>query len=150
MSTSISQIEQNIETVTAFNDAVFDDQDLLQMSEYLADEFVQYDGDVVTRGLDEAEEYFGAMLETFPDISLKTYDIVAADDLVVFRCGLTGTNDGDVTIFEGETIPATGKTVEWDAMIQQRLENGKIVETHVFADDLAVLTQFGLVDDIAA
>jgi steroid delta-isomerase-like uncharacterized protein len=74
----------------------------------------------------------------FPDAIQTVKRLTAEGDLVAFQATFEGTHQAPMN-----GIPATGNRVTSEAFGFHRLENGKIVETWVTWDNLAVLTQLG-------
>jgi steroid delta-isomerase-like uncharacterized protein len=88
------------------------------------------------------EQFFGFLeewLAAVPDYTDTISNMIADGDRVAYISTMAGTQTGPL----GE-IPATGKTFALVNIIMQRLEDGKIVETWVSWDNVAFLTQLGL------
>ena len=75
----------------------------------------------------------------FPDITVTVEDEVFKGDKVVERVIARGTNTGDL-----ESFPATGNTIELEAIEILRIENGKFAEGWELADRLALYQQLGM------
>ena len=88
------------------------------------------------------EEFF-AFLEEFveavPDYTDTLSQMIADDDRVAYVSTMTGIQTGPM----GD-LPATGREFTLVNIIIQRLENQKIVETWVSWDNVAFLSQLGL------
>lgn len=91
------------------------------------------------RGIDAMVKFLKGHFTAFPDWHEEIDLMIAEGDKVAYITTGTGTNTGPM----GE-IAATGKPVEVVNYIIQRIENGKIAETWVGWDNLAVLSQLGL------
>jgi steroid delta-isomerase-like uncharacterized protein len=88
------------------------------------------------------EEFFGFLeewLKAVPDYTDTISNMIADGDRVAYISTMAGTHTGPL----GE-IPATGKTFTLVNIIMQRLEDGKVVETWVSWDNVAFLSQLGL------
>jgi steroid delta-isomerase-like uncharacterized protein len=88
------------------------------------------------------QEFFGFLeewLKAVPDYTDTISNMIAEGDKVAYISTMTGTHTGPL----GE-IPATGKTFTLVNIIMQRLEDGKVVETWVSWDNVAFLSQLGL------
>ncbi len=88
------------------------------------------------------EKFFGFLeewLKAVPDYTDTISNMIADGDKVAYISTMTGTHTGPL----GE-IPATGKTFTLVNIIMQRLEDGKVVETWVSWDNVAFLSQLGL------
>ena len=55
-----------------------------------------------------------------------------------------GTNTGDITMPDGTSIPATGKSVEVRGVEFARVRDGKLVEHNMYWDTLVMMRQLGL------
>lgn len=91
------------------------------------------------RGIDAMLNFLQAHFTAFPDWHEEIDLMIAEGDKVAYITTGTGTHTGPM----GD-IPATGKPVEVVNYILQRIEGGKIAETWVGWDNLAVLAQLGL------
>jgi len=91
----------------------------------------------------ESLDDFKALLrlwdESFPDAAADIAMLVAQGDLVAFYGTFTGTQTGPMGPF-----PATGKTFASEFSGIHRIEAGKIAETWVTWDNMAILGQLGL------
>ncbi len=81
-----------------------------------------------------------ALLDAFPDSSFPTQDIIAEGDRVVVPHSFRGTHQADFN-----NIPPTGKSVNVDAIVILRLENGKAAELWLSADFMGLMQQLGVV-----
>jgi steroid delta-isomerase-like uncharacterized protein len=77
--------------------------------------------------------------KAFPDFNQRIEELFAVGDRVIARLIATGTHEGD---FPG--IPATGKKIEYSAIIIVRIENGIIVEERIEADILGFYQKLGM------
>jgi steroid delta-isomerase-like uncharacterized protein len=88
------------------------------------------------------EEFF-AFIEEFikavPSYTDSLSNMIADGDMVAYVSTMTGTQTGPMGGF-----PATGKSFTIVNIIMQRLEDGKVVETWVSWDNVAFLSQLGL------
>lgn len=91
------------------------------------------------RGADAMLTFVEAHLSAFPDWHEQIDLMVAEDDKVAYITTGIGTHTGPMG-----NIPPTGNKVEVVNYIVQRIEDGKIAETWIGWDNLAVLTQLGL------
>ncbi|MEW5871013.1 MAG: ester cyclase [Chloroflexota bacterium] len=67
--------------------------------------------------------------------------VIAEDDLVVIKGGVSGTHTG-APLFG---VPATGKQLSWTGMDISRIANGKIVERWLEANMLGLMQQVGVI-----
>ena len=91
------------------------------------------------RGIDQMLTFLRATFEAFPDWREEIELMVAEGDMVAYITTGTGTHKRD---FAG--IPATNKKIEVTNYLFQRIEDGKIAETWIGWDNLAMLRQLGL------
>lgn len=90
---------------------------------------------------DEVLKEHIVMFETaFPGYQLSAKEMVAEGDRVAVRIEFTGTHDGDLM-----GIAPTGKPVAIEIGMIYRIENGKIVEHWMLADQLTMLQQIGVI-----
>jgi predicted ester cyclase len=116
--------------------------------------FELYSEDVVSHGfppdvpptLEGMKALFHQMWTSFPDIALDTVGLVAEGDLVAVNFRVSGTHQGE---FMGAT--ATGNRIEVGVMAFLRFgADGKVAERWTRLDDIALLTQLGLMPAPAA
>lgn len=93
--------------------------------------------------LDTYKQIHQMALSVFPDMQVKTEDLLAEGDYVVERWSQTQTHTG-APFFVGN-IPASGKRADTTGISIYRVQNGKIVEHWADMDFLAVLQQVGAV-----
>lgn len=87
-------------------------------------------------GLTETVKMMSRRAAAFPDLTMRVETVIADGDRVSYFVRCKGTHLGD---FAG--VPATGKSIEYQAIGMDRLESGRIVEHHATADFLGVLVQ---------
>jgi predicted ester cyclase len=80
------------------------------------------------------------LLRAYPDIHVATEDVIEADDKIVARQVVTGTNLGE---YMGHA--PTGKTVSYNEIFIFRCVDGRIAEVWGVADVFAQVRQLGLV-----
>ncbi|WP_266075681.1 ester cyclase [Haladaptatus caseinilyticus] len=110
--------------------------------ELLAPDYVRYDPDAPggVQGPDEFIEMMSMFQSAFPDGEVTIEEIIAEDDLVVFRGVERGTHEG---AFMGHE--PTGETFEITGLAMHRVEDGVIKETWANWDMLGMLQQLGIV-----
>ena len=91
------------------------------------------------RGREAMEAWLRANLDTFPDYHEEIEWLVAEGDHVAWRSRARGTMTGAM----GD-LPATGKVMELTILGMHRFQDGRIAETWTAWDNLAVLSQLGL------
>src|SRR5262249_29184246 len=76
----------------------------------------------------------------FPDIHWAVSEQISEDDRVVTRFNWTGT---DRDTFLG--VPSTGRRVEVKGVVIDRLESGKMADSRILMDTLAMMQQLGVI-----
>ncbi len=94
---------------------------------------------VTVHSLDDFKAFLRSDFATVPDSVITIEHLIAQDDLVAVHAIYAGTQKGPMGPF-----PATGKRVEGPFLSFIRIEDGKIDEMWVEWDNLAMLTQLGL------
>ena len=93
-------------------------------------------GDV--SGSANVQGLFTSIVTALPDLHSTVYDVVAQGNEVVVRQVITGTQKGAII-----GIPASGKTVSWNAVDLFVLSNGKISQIWAGDDWTAILYDTG-------
>lgn len=92
------------------------------------------------------------VLATFPDYHVEIVDIVAAGDVVVTRCNVTGTHRGvRKLLVNGEMlvgVEPTGKRHDLAHIHWYTLRDGKIIQHWAARDDVGMMRQLGLTPPI--
>lgn len=91
-------------------------------------------------GPEGVNEYASMFLAAFPDLEVTTEDIIAEDNKVVRRDRITGTHEGKF-----KAIEPTGKEVEMEGIVINRIEDGQMVESWGHSDMLGLLQQLGFI-----
>jgi predicted ester cyclase len=112
---------------------------------YVADEiatpdFMEHEGNPHGVGPEVLKEAISGLRAILPDLRFEIKDLAVVDDKVWSRIEATGTNTGPVL---GQ--PPTGKPVRMSFMDVSRFANGRLAEHWGIPDNLAMLTQLGLV-----
>ena len=90
--------------------------------------------------VDGLKALFHAIWEAFPDIRIELLRVAAEGDLYAVQYGISGTHEGE---FMGAA--PTGNRLELDEMIFMRFgDEGTVVERWSRLDDVAMMTQLGL------
>ena len=102
--------------------------------------YVYRNPDEELRGTEALKAFLAGYRAAFPDLQMTIDDLVVAEDKAVVFFTLTGTHQGE---FMG--ISPTGKGVRVHGVVRSRFENGRIAEEWEVLDQLALLTQLGVV-----
>lgn len=119
-----------------------DNQEYDRLGEFFAEDFTRHcqaTPDVEISSLDDMIKFVKIWYEAFPDMKAEYHKIVAEGDLVAIYGTFVGTQTGPM----GD-IPATGKTMDSETFGIFRVEGGKIAESWVTWDNMAIMRQLGL------
>ena len=81
--------------------------------------------------------------EAFPDLQRRVEDSMSDGDRAFVRLTVTGTHKGPLAMARVSLAP-TGKQVRYEQMLTVRVANGRIVESWMTFDFLAMARQLGL------
>ena len=136
-----NQAEQNKTIVTEAFEAI-DRQDYESLDQYFAQDYqrhCQASPEAKVESLDDMVGFLKEWYQAFPDATVETHMMVAEGDLVAVYITFVWTHEAPM----GD-IPETGKRMESETFGFHRLKDGKIVETWVTWDNVAILKQLGL------
>jgi len=91
------------------------------------------------RGREGVRQNIETMFTAFPDLRIEIEQIIAGGDSVVVRARATGTHKGN---FAG--IAATNKSVVMQICSVIEIRNGKAIRGRVYADNVSLFQQLGL------
>ena len=135
--------EENKEIVRRITDEGVNTGDLEVFREVLAEDYARHSqattGLPEIRGVEPMLSFLESHFTAFPDWNEKIELIIAEGDKVAYITNGTGTHSGPM----GD-LPPTGKKVQVVTYVVQRLLNGRIAETWVGWDNIAILSQLGL------
>jgi C-1 hydroxylase len=94
------------------------------------------------QGYAEVKHVVDSFMRAFPDLRFHIDDIVAENDRVVTRMTATATNTGE---YMG--MPPTGRKINCTVLGIARLSDGKIVEHWGVTDELAMMSQLGVIPE---
>jgi steroid delta-isomerase-like uncharacterized protein len=90
------------------------------------------------RGTEQFKVFLADFVTAVPDCKDSVNFVIAEGDMVAYVTTMTGTQAGPL----GE-LPASGKEFTLTNIVIHRFEDGKIAETWVSWDNVAMLTQLG-------
>ena len=98
------------------------------------------------KGKAAIKEYLATQFKAFPDQQINLQDSLVSGKKAAASGTWNATNTGPLPLPTGQTIPATNKKVtgEWSAHVTYD-DKGKVKSFKLYADNLSVLTQLGLV-----
>lgn len=117
----------------------FGDGDLALVDEFVSPEFIEHQNGVQGRGPEAVKAMIGALHASFTGVHVVIQAIVAVGDDVWVRSRTHGENTLSLM-----TLPATGRSIDIDAMDVMRFRDGKVVEHWGVADRLGMMQQLGL------
>ena len=126
-----------LEAFDAMNNHDYD-----RVKELLAPDYLRHSQATPDAVIDNRDDFMALIDEwmtAFPDAKQTVHLLAADSNLVAFYVTFSGTHEGPMGPF-----PATGKRMDSETAGFHRLENGKIVETWVTWDNMAVMQQLGL------
>jgi steroid delta-isomerase-like uncharacterized protein len=133
-------VEDNKLVVREFVEETLNKGNVDAAGDYVADsviELVPFPGQ--GPGLAGLKDVLRGMRIAFPDMHWTIEEQIAEADEVLTRFIWTGTHKAE---FLG--VPATGHQVSVWGMVIDRLESGKIKETRILMDTLALMQQLGV------
>jgi len=93
-------------------------------------------------GIEATKDFYNNYLTGFSDIQFTVKNVFGQGDNIVKHWNFKGTHTGD---FFG--IPATGNKVDIDGTTLVKMKNEKIAQEQDFLDNMAFMSQLGLVSD---
>lgn len=99
---------------------------------------------VEVKGVAGIKQAVTSFRNAFPDLSYTVEGQVAEGELIVSRFSARGTHRGT---FLG--VAPTGRTVTYTGFDMNRVRDGRIIESWVNYDALALLQQLGIVNEVA-
>ena len=133
--------QENIAVLGRFIEEVINQGRLEVADEIVGENFIELDPLPGQRqGREGLKEVIGVFRAAFPDIHWVSDETIASGDKVVTRFTWTGTHRGT---FLG--IPATGRSVTVNGVVIDRLSGGKMADSRILMDSLAMMQQLGVV-----
>lgn len=105
------------------------------------------DPDIVTHGFPggfdpasrvEYRAFFETVERLWPDMSFDIETMVADEHHVAVRFTIEGTHSSDAL-----GVPASGRRVRFAGMVLYRMKDGRIAETWLHPDNMAIMEQIG-------
>lgn len=122
----------NIETVTAFIEAFWNQNDLNCVDRFLSDDYQE----LSYQSKEGLKQFAGKILEAFPDKRYTVEEMIGQGDKVLVRMTVKGTHQG---VFFG-TAP-TGNGIDVTLYRQYRVHSGKITEHRGWIDMVTMWQQ---------
>jgi predicted ester cyclase len=112
------------------------------------DAIIEAPGEIRLEGQEAATAYAMNWLNAFSDARVAVQTEIADGDWVAQRFTFEGTHDGILTSPAGE-IPPTNRRLTGRGVQLLRIEGGAVAETQLYFDQVQVMTQLGLMPDLA-
>ena len=136
--------EKNKEFLKYVYTEVFINWDREVVEQVLDPEFRSHDwGSDSRMGVEGFYDFYGPVLESFPDTHYIVHDLIAENDKVMVYWTLKGTQEGD---FMG--IAPTGAEVSMDGIAIYRVWNEKLIERWVVYDLYSMVEQVKAAADV--
>lgn len=124
--------QKNIETVTAFIEAFWNESDMECTDRFLSDDYQE----LAYESKEGLKQFACKILEAFPDKRYTVEETIAQGEKVLVRMTVTGTHTG---MFFG-TAP-TGNSIDVTLYRQYRVVDGKIAEHRGWIDMVTMWRQ---------
>jgi predicted ester cyclase len=105
-------------------------------------------GDVTMDGKEGTTAYAMSWLNAFSDARVTVHTEIVEGDWVAQRFTFEGTHDGTLNSPAGE-IPPTHRRLTGRGVQLLRVEGDAVAETHLYFDQVQVMTQLGLMPEAA-
>ncbi len=116
---------------------------------YADDAVLEAPGDARLEGGDAAVAYAMAWLNAFPDATVTVHSEIVDGDWIAQRFTFEGTHEATLHGADGD-IPATHRHLKGRGIQVFEVKAGKIAEEHLYFDQVQVLTQLGLMPEMAS
>ena len=130
------------EFIESFNKGDFDRMGALCSPDVL---YIEKGTNRTAKGIDQILQVAHAWKTAFSDIHGNIWSASSCGNTALLEITWTGTNDGPMDMGASGTLPATGKSVEFDNAEVHVIENGQLVEFRNYGDFLTMLTQLGVI-----
>ena len=91
------------------------------------------------RGVDGVRHYIQSLLISFTELMIEAEQVIASGDTVVSRMRATGTHRGSYV-----GIAPTNKSIVIEACTVTEVKNGKAIQSRMYADNVKLLQQLGV------
>ena len=130
--------------VEAFN--AHDEERIRQLNAENA--IMEAPGDMRVEGREPTTQYAMAWLRAFPDARLTVHNELVDGDWVVQQFTFEGTHEDTLSSPNGD-IPATHNRLKGRAVQIFKVEGDSVTETHLYFDQVQIMTQLGLMPEPA-
>jgi steroid delta-isomerase-like uncharacterized protein len=136
---------EKVRAAMAFIDS-FNTGDLSQWSALLADDFTAQYPPTGPAVLDKEQANLVnlSFINAFPNIHFEAQQVIVEGDWVTIHWTVTGTHSGPLLTAAGDEIPATGNEIAGSGIYLAEVRDGRIAREWTYWDQMALLTQLGL------
>ncbi|WP_412542073.1 nuclear transport factor 2 family protein [Longispora sp. K20-0274] len=125
--------------------------DLKAIRELFAEDAVAWTPDKgEVRGRDNIIEWWRTMVDPVPDATYESLYKNEVGNTAIDEGYFGGKNTGPITMPDGSSLPATGKTIRIRGADFATVEDGRIVSYRIYFDQLEFLSQLGLLPETPA
>ncbi|WP_231187273.1 ester cyclase [Haladaptatus sp. DYF46] len=136
---------ENKEIVRRLMEEVFNEKNIEIADKYLAEDYTEYatgNGESF-----QSREEFKAgnadFFTAFPDLTVTEDGCIAEGHTVVYRHTLTGTHEGEIM-----GVEPTGNEIILKNAGVFRIENRRIVDLYLYADNVSLMRQLGIIPEV--
>ena len=113
---------------------------------YAPDAVTETPDEGTLRGADAITAWLAGFAEAFPDGSWEGSQAYECGDTAIDEGFLVGTHTGPLVLPDGQSIPATGKSVRLRACDVATVQNGRATSHRFYFDQMELLQQLGLAE----
>ncbi|MFG3343753.1 ester cyclase [Streptomyces sp. NPDC048018] len=99
------------------------------------------------QGRDAIVAYWRTMTTSIPDATFTYRNRFETGDTAIDEGIYTGRNTGPIPLPDGETLPATGRTVNLRGIDLAQVKDGRITSYRLYFDQMEFLDQLGLLPE---
>jgi predicted ester cyclase len=141
-------LEENKALVRRYFEEAHNEPNPAVVADLLSDDFVRHNAAFPQQdqppGTADDVDRVESWLAMFPDLQISIEALIAEGDLVTAFLVWHGTQDGPIPQWDS---PATGRSMEREAINIWRVACGRLTEAWVVADNLTMLRQLGIISD---
>ena len=121
--------------------------DLDGVMDLYAEDAAQLMPEGLFEGREAIRERIARELDACPDMAWKVESFVEQGDSFADEWSFVATHTGPLQLRDGTELPPSGKQIALRGMEFVQVRDGKIVVDNLYYDNLAVMTQLGLVPE---
>jgi len=137
-------VEENLRLREAANKALNDHDVNRFLSLHLESVIVRDIRSEPAKGRKALREGVEPMIRAFPDLQLVTERAFGTGDWIAEEGVALGTHKGPLEAPGAPAIPATNRPIRLPYGFFAKVDGGKFAETHIYFDQMALMTQLGL------